>query len=120
MNCRKTLSYECIPGTLMALPIHWKPKGIFAQQKLINKHAHKLEIMLKRKDIIESIPLVAVTLVAIYSVLEILVSNYTFDIQQHLGLTLLLVSIGLFFADEEYQLRTKLLVQQRSLTCKLK
>ncbi|MCB0541220.1 MAG: hypothetical protein H6571_16585 [Lewinellaceae bacterium] len=55
---------------------------------------------MKKEEFIEAIPLIILTIIGIYSIIEVITSEYIFGIQQHVGLTLLGISIILFFANK--------------------
>ena len=54
---------------------------------------------MKEKDYIEFLPLGILTTIGIYSIIEVITTDYLFGIQQHVGLTLLSVSLILFFTN---------------------
>lgn len=54
---------------------------------------------MKKKDLIQFIPLAILSLLAIYSIIQVGTTNYIFSAQQYVGITLLSVSILLFFAN---------------------
>ncbi len=52
-----------------------------------------------KRDLIELIPLAIPTIIGLYSIIEVMTTDYVFGIQQHVGLTLLGISIILFFIN---------------------
>lgn len=52
-----------------------------------------------KRDLIELIPLAIVAIIGLYSLLEVINTDYIFGARQHVGLTLVLVSIILFFVN---------------------
>ena len=54
---------------------------------------------MKKKDIIKAIPITILTIIALYSIIEVMTTVYIFFAQQYIGLTLLGVSILLFFMN---------------------
>lgn len=51
---------------------------------------------MKKKDYIEAIPLLILTIIGIYSIIEVMTTNYILGNRQHIGLTLLGMSMILF------------------------
>lgn len=56
---------------------------------------------MKKKDLIELIPLLILVIIALYSIVEINTTNYIFGIEQKLGITLLGISAILFFLNRK-------------------
>lgn len=52
-----------------------------------------------KRDIIEFIPIGALSILGVYSIIEVLTTDYVFNAGQFVGLTLLGVSLVLFFAN---------------------
>lgn len=57
---------------------------------------------MKKQDLIEAIPLAILTIIGIYSIIEVISTEYIFGIKQHIGLTLLGTSIIFFFVNRRY------------------
>ena len=57
---------------------------------------------MEKRYLIEALPLGILTIIGIYSIIEVSTTDYLFDTQQHIGLTLLFVSIFLFIASRKF------------------
>lgn len=54
---------------------------------------------MKKEDLIEFIPIGMLTLISLYSIIKVTTTDYIFNGQQYIGLTLLGVSLILFFTN---------------------
>src|SRR6056297_3190893 len=54
---------------------------------------------MKSKEIKEFTPFAILSIIVLFSVIQVLVTNYTFDYRQYIGLSLLTVSGIFFFTD---------------------
>ena len=56
---------------------------------------------MKNRDLIEFIPIGTLTIISLYSIFEVITTDYIFNGQQYIGLALLGVSLILFFTNRK-------------------
>lgn len=56
---------------------------------------------MKRQDFIQAIPVILLSLISLYAIFTVFTTNAIFEVRQHVGITLLSVSVALFFINRK-------------------